>query len=480
MKAILVGSGGIARQLLQRLGERWVVTMVDTSLERLEAARGLRSFRALEGDGSSLVVLKRAGLEQADAVVAATDDDEANLEICRLALAAGKSRLVAVSNAPERIEMFREIGVTTISPDSLAARRIELNLETRRVSSMAFADGQAEAIEFRIAEDSPVRGKVLSELHAHSWIVGAILRGNQLVIPHGDTVFEAGDLVTVVGAGADFAEIVRTFTSGEGRFPLDFGKRVAVALSSRKDLDGPFREAVQLVRNSRASSVLTVHRNPESLRDEERADQVRELLDAAPELAEGVSLRLRPVESEPAAALAKLPAVESVGVIVVSAPPGGGARSWARIRRAAALVSRTGRPVLISRGSTPYRRILVPARRTSAGRASIRAAIDLARFAKAELRGVAVIDPIFISGPGAPLEAKNSIAWLEEEAAVHGVAVEGVIVRGNPVRMLQREAEQVDLVILGIHARYRPFSLRMGIAGYVARRTDRSVLLIPV
>ena len=111
------------------------------------------------------------------------------------------------------------------------------------------------------------------------------------MVPHGDTVLEAGDLVTVVGAGVDFAEIVRTFTSGQAHFPLDFGKRVAVALDGKADLNGSYLEAVNLVRASQATSVLLVHRDPDSIREESRSAQLRTLIDEAPALADGVEVR---------------------------------------------------------------------------------------------------------------------------------------------------------------------------------------------
>ena len=78
----------------------------------------------------------------------------------------------------------------------------------------------------------------------------AILRDNELIVPHGNTVLRTDDRVTVVGAAADFSLIVRTFTAGAARFPLDFGKRVAVILDSRADLDGPVGEAINLTRNT--------------------------------------------------------------------------------------------------------------------------------------------------------------------------------------------------------------------------------------
>ena len=161
MRAILVGAGGIGREFLKRMGDRWVVTVVDPDPERLEAAQQVRSVPIVKGDGSSRLVLKRAGLEGAAAVVAATPDDETNLETMRLAAEAGVHRLIARVNDPSRAPEFRSWGADVVSPKTLAARQLELSLENRRVSSVSFAEGRAEAMEFRITHDSPVRGRAL-------------------------------------------------------------------------------------------------------------------------------------------------------------------------------------------------------------------------------------------------------------------------------------------------------------------------------
>ncbi|MBD3160813.1 MAG: hypothetical protein GF346_01565, partial [Candidatus Eisenbacteria bacterium] len=213
MKVIIVGAGGPTRELLRRLGDGWDVAIVEPSSEVLDRARGIRPVQAVRGDGTSRLVLERAGLKETDALVAATNDDDANLEICRIGKEAGVHRVIGVAADPERIAEFREIGIDTFAPDNIAARRLEENLEPRRITSQSFAHGRAEAIELEVTSRSPVHGKPLKDLHARSWVVGAILRDGKLLIPHGDTILEDGDLVTVVGAGAEFAEICRTFTS---------------------------------------------------------------------------------------------------------------------------------------------------------------------------------------------------------------------------------------------------------------------------
>ncbi len=478
MRAIVVGAGGATRDLLRRLGELWEVTVIDTDRERLDLAAEVREISRILGDGSSRVVLTRAGIEDADALVAATNDDAVNLEVCRIARRAGLLRVVAVAAAPERVTEYRQLQVPAFAPDSLAARQVELNLEPRRVSSTAFAHGRAEAIEFRIARDSPVRGAPLKDLHSESWLVAAILRDDELIVPHGDSVLETGDLVTVVGAARDFSYIVRTFTSGEARFPLDFGKRAAVALDSMADLDGPVTEAIHLTRNSPATSVLVVHRRPESVREEAQAVQLSVLLERVEELAAGVEMKLRPVDGAPDRALASIVSGESVGVVVLPASRRGAfglVRAARSLRRAARLEV----PVLFSRSSHPYQEVVAPGRDTPAGVAAARAAIDLAAYGKGQVSGVAVMTPSFLTGLDGREAALRALTRLREEAAVQGVAVRRRLRQGNPVRVLSEAAESAALMVLGMPDR-TPSWLRPTIAGHLLARIDTSLLVVPV
>ena len=86
---------------------------------------------------------------------------------------------------------------------------------------------------------------------------------------------------------------------------------------------------------------------------------------------------------------------------------------------------------------------------------------------------------MFISGPVAPVEARRAISWLEEEAAVHGVEVEGIIRRGNPVRQLLEVGKDADLVVLGVPGKRHPLVPHIGVGRMVAERAPRSVLLVP-
>jgi Trk K+ transport system NAD-binding subunit len=478
VKAIVVGAGGTTRELLRRLGEVWDVVVVDSDEAALDAAAGIREFERVIGDGSSGLVLRRAGLEDADALVAATVDDDVNLEAVRLAREQGVLRVAAVAANPDRIADYRAFDVPVWAPDALTARQVEVLLEPRRVTSTTFADGKAEAIEFRISPDSPVRHKRLLEIHSDSWVVAAVLREGNLIIPKGSTTLEAGDRVTVVGSAADFASIVRTFTAGESRFPLDYGRKAAVMLDTAKDFTVAVGEVLSFVRNSPAEALLVVHRDPASLREEEEEAALRQLLNDLEDKAEGVEVELRPVTGDLPQGLVDVVRGESVGLIAVNAPVG--RRLWTRIR-GARLVNAYGGlgvPLLLARARHPYASIIVPARRTVSGEPAGRAAIDVARAMGATLTGVSAISPAFVAAGDSLTEARRAAAWLREEAAVQGVAVSRRLRRGNPVRILEEFAASASLLVLSMPALpVNPFL--PGITGHLVPRVRSSVLLVP-
>lgn len=468
---IIVGAGGITRDLLRRLGDRWEVVVIDVDPDRLAQAEKVRPIERLLGDGSSRVVLARAGVETADALVAASNDDEVNLEVCRLGQEAEVYRIAAIAADPERLPDYRALGAPTVSPDRLAARRLEINLENRRVASAAFADGRAEAAEFRIEADSPLRGRSLRDLHLESWLVAVILRNGELIVPHGETVLQEGDLVTVVGAATDYAEMVATFTGGESRFPLDVGKHVAVAVDSGKDVDTLVLEAAGFVHATAAESLLVLVAGS-SRGGDERAQEVEARLSAVHERWPGVELRVRVVDKPGTEALVELCRADSIGTMVVSHP-----RRRLGVVRLLRLSQDVSTPILFASGVERYQGILVPARETDVGRRAARVGIDIAAHSGLPLTGVGVVPPVFIAGDEAFDEVRGAIARLREDAAVHGLSVKRRIRQGNPVRVITELADG-HLVVLGIGDR-RPTALTPGITGYVVMGSTASVLVVP-
>lgn len=472
MRLLIIGAGGVTRDLLRGLGEQWTVTVVDIDSQRLALAARIRPITTVVGDGSSRVVLESAGLD--DALVAATNNDAVNQEACRLAKEAGVSRVVSVAADPENLATYRTLGVPAFSPDRQTARRIEINLEPHRVSSAAFADGMAEAAEFKLGADSPLVGRSLAELHTETSLIAAILRNGELIIPHGSTVLQGGDLVTVVGAAADYGDIVRSFTAGTARFPAEYGRQVALVVDSEWDLSELLPEAVQMTRNSAAESVLVLHRRLETMQDKPQMQELAGLLDRVPDYTDEVHVQMRAMER--GQSVRSIVSAESVGLVVLRAPVGGWlARRWGLLRLSRRMRG-IDKPVLLAVGRTPYRHIVVEV--STEGAAAGRAAIDLTVFGNTRLIAVAAVPPAFMVGEEALETASHSIVRLREEAAIKGVTVRGQVRHGNPVRSILDSVQAEGLLVVPMPNRL-PTIFNPGLVGLLIARSETSVLLVP-
>ena len=254
MKVIIVGAHGEARQLINRISTGWNISVIDMDQEKLRNFNPNRQIEKYQGDGTSTLVLKKAGIENASALVTLTNDDEVNLEILKIAKQNNIYRLSSIVNEDKNSQQYKDLDVEVVDPDVLIGRRLEHILEPRRVVSQAFAGGRAEAIELEINSDSPARGKKLKDIGSDFFIVGALLRKGNVVIPHGDTELETGDLVTIVLQSGAFSNVINLFSGSESRFPLEFGKNVAVFLKNEDELKN-LSEAEYFIRNTKADKL---------------------------------------------------------------------------------------------------------------------------------------------------------------------------------------------------------------------------------
>jgi Trk K+ transport system NAD-binding subunit/nucleotide-binding universal stress UspA family protein len=470
MKVVVLGAGDLIIRLLGQLTGRWDVVLVESDPQRLERAVQAGPVEAVLAAGTLRQSLKRAGLAQASVLLAASSDDGMNLEACLFATELGVPS-VAVAADPESLEDYRRIGSRAVSADRLVARRLVSTLEPQRLLSAGLAGELLEVIDLRVASRSPVCGRPLRSLDLKGWLVVGVLRDERLEVPHGDTVLQSGDVVTLVGEDATRRQVISAFTSGIPQFPTEFGPRVAVALDSPADLVGPVAEAAHLVQHSAAQGLVIVHR-----RITEKGS-LAELIQQARATAGGMPVETISVDGNPRRALLQgLPAAEAG--ILVTPPPAAGNRWRREVQLLLGAVSRLRLPILVSRHSLPYQRVLVPARDTPAARAAAEAAIDIGAHSGSYLVGLAVIPPAFIAADNARDQAIRAAGRLQIEAAAHGVEVRREIRQGNEVRLFTDTCDEQTLVVLG--ARWRPRLFGPGIAAHLVRRLPSSVLIVPV
>ena len=163
--------------------------------------------------------LREAGLERCDVVVAATGDDEDNLVVSLLAKTEfAVPRVIARVNHPENEWLFNEnwgVDLSVSTPHLITALVEEAVTVGRLVRILQFEGGQARLVEVTLAEDSPVVDKAIAEIDLpRDATFVAVVRDEHVVMPRGDTVFEAGDEVLAMVTPDSEEEVRRILTGG--------------------------------------------------------------------------------------------------------------------------------------------------------------------------------------------------------------------------------------------------------------------------
>ncbi len=222
MKIIILGAGQVGASVAENLvSEANDITLVDTSPEYLASVRERLEVRTVCGNAASPTVLREAGAEDADLLIAVTQSDETNLCACRIAK--------AIYNLPTRIARLRSTDYSdypelltgenfavdfSICPEQVVTEYIKrLIAFPEALQVLEFADGVVSLIGVRAFEGGPLVGHPLKALRFHlpnvEVRIAAIYRQGEPITPEGDTVILAGDEVFCLAATVHIRQVMR-------------------------------------------------------------------------------------------------------------------------------------------------------------------------------------------------------------------------------------------------------------------------------
>jgi trk system potassium uptake protein TrkA len=253
MKIIILGAGQVGSSVLASLAsEANDIVMVDTQPAILKDLQDRFDIGTVQGNAAHPTVLKRAGADEADMLIAVTSDDETNMLACLMADILFKiPRKIARVRA---IEYFSYPGIfspetipidVVISPEQIITQFIERLLKYPGASQVLdFAEGRVRLVSVKAHQGGPLVGREIRELHRHMPNVHAritaIFRNGQPVIPNGKTIIQADDEVFFAASSEEIKAVMselrelerpykRLMFAGGGHI----GKRVAQALEGR-------------------------------------------------------------------------------------------------------------------------------------------------------------------------------------------------------------------------------------------------------
>ncbi len=251
MKIIILGAGQVGSSLAENLvSEDNDITIVDTNEAQLRNLQDRLDLRTVHGLASHPDILRNAGAEDADMMIAVTDSDETNLVACQIAY--------TLFHTPTKIARIRGMGYlkeskklftqdafpldVSISPEQIITDNIyRLIKHPGSLQVLDFAEGQVQMVGVKAYYGGPLVGRELRALREHipnvDTRVAAIYRRGHAIIPEGHTVIEADDEVFFIAATKDIRAVMselRRVDSPYKRIMIvgggNIGRRVAASL----------------------------------------------------------------------------------------------------------------------------------------------------------------------------------------------------------------------------------------------------------
>ena len=216
MKIIILGAGQVGSSVAYNLAsESNDITVIDTKADVLRDLRDRLDIRTVQGVGSHPEVLREAGADDADMILAVTNSDEVNMVACQVAFSIfhtpTKIARVRSSTYMREERLFHQEAFPVdviISPEKIVKDYIVRLIQTPgALQVLDFAEGLVRLVAVRAYYGGPLVGKKLQEFRNHipdvDTRVAAIYRNNKALTAAGDTIIEPDDEVFFIAARKD-------------------------------------------------------------------------------------------------------------------------------------------------------------------------------------------------------------------------------------------------------------------------------------
>ena len=238
MKIIIIGAGQVGGTLAENLvGERNDISLIDTDSQTLLELQDKLDLQVITGQGCHPDVLARAGADDADMIIAVTNDDATNMIACQIAYTLFSTpKKVARIRSSEIVERKRELFNKdhipvdhVIAPEQLVTRDIIHLIEyPGALQVLEFANGKVSLVAVKAYYGGLLVGHALSTLKEHipnvDTRVAAIYRNGRPIRPLGTTVIEADDEVFFIAASIHIRAVMNELQKLEPAY-----KRIMIA-----------------------------------------------------------------------------------------------------------------------------------------------------------------------------------------------------------------------------------------------------------
>lgn len=199
---MILGGTNLVVSTARLLQNDYKITIVEEDKRRCQhLSEQLENVLVIKGDYTNIDLLQEEGLDQMDAFISLTKNSETNIISCLTARNHGVFKTIAQVENKEYIHISQNIGVDTlINKKLLAANAIFQHVRKGDIEAITSLHGvDAEIIEYNIIRPNQLTKKKVKDLHfPESALIGGVIRGDQTLIPNGETQLQLGDKVIVM------------------------------------------------------------------------------------------------------------------------------------------------------------------------------------------------------------------------------------------------------------------------------------------
>lgn len=200
VKIIIIGVGAIGKALATLLSTKdHEIVLIEKEESLAKGVANDTDALVIHGDGTEMEILKDAGIEDSDAVIAVTGDDKVNLMVCEIAKSMNIKHIISRVNKSANEEIFTKLGISGVVPlvdlAVTSIKRLLLSASTDHRTIAELGGGAVQILALTVGEDSHLTDKPAIIKDA---IVASVYRDGDLIIPDAKTKIEANDVLVIV------------------------------------------------------------------------------------------------------------------------------------------------------------------------------------------------------------------------------------------------------------------------------------------
>lgn len=218
-RMVIIGAGSIGKNLALEIEEHQpdvIAKLIERDQGRSEAAaRLLKNTEVLHGDALDYEILAEANVQNAETVIAVTDDDKVNILSSLLAKRCGAGRTLALLNNIAYSSLVTSLGVdAVINPRAITVSTILQHVRQARLRSVhTLGDNYAEVIEAEARETSHIIGLTIDDVTIKgSIMIAAVVRDNQVLLLPKKIIISVGDRLVIIAKKEAVRKVEKLFS----------------------------------------------------------------------------------------------------------------------------------------------------------------------------------------------------------------------------------------------------------------------------